>query len=78
MLEIKSSCHTFKTISSKLPTREIRLQGCTQHGTINLEHIDGKMVQDWFYMTGPVKIRQTAALETIKSDKRRWKKFKEN
>ena len=78
MLETKSSCHTFKTISSKLPTREIRLQGCTQHGTINLEHIDGKMVQDRFYMTGHAKNYHTAPLETIKSDKRRWKKFEEN
>ena len=78
MLEIKSSCHTFKTISLKLPTREIHLQGFTQHGTINLEHIDGKMVQDWFYMTGHAINHHNTALEAIKSDKRRWKKFKEN
>ena len=48
MLETKSFCHTFKTISSKLRTREIHLQGCTLHGTINLEHIGDKMVQEWF------------------------------
>ena len=42
--ETKSRCHI-----SKLPIPEIHSRGCTRHGMINREHIDGKMVQERFH-----------------------------